>query len=176
MMKTHSLKWPLTGQQPLSTLDVSPIDVMSYEALRKNHNDDDERERDLISQSTGVAIDVLVTLKTPDYNSVRQLVRDFVDKPSNHFIPKMDKDEPTLLVPIKGDDGKDIKNYTLECPTVDVSDKMKNFKEDSEKSVFLASACTTLSHSEVEKLSMPDWNFLLDRLNDFLSESADFFR
>ena len=89
---------------------------------------------------------------------------------------KLDYDNPELLVPITGDDGNEISSYRILPPTVDTTDMMEEYQDLYDKTIFVSMKCTGLSQEELESLSVPDWNLMQERLSDFLTESADYFR
>lgn len=89
---------------------------------------------------------------------------------------KFDINRPTLLIPITGDDGKEITSYKLKPPTVHITDLMDTYEDEWTRTIFISVSCTGLSEKELELLSLPDWNQLQERLMDFLGKSAAFFR
>lgn len=85
-------------------------------------------------------------------------------------------DEPVLLIPFQGDDGQDKTSYKLRPPSVGTTDLMEKHKDEWERTLFISTSCSGFSPAELERMSLPDWNQLQERLIDFLERSADFFR
>jgi hypothetical protein len=85
-------------------------------------------------------------------------------------------DEPVLLVPFQGDDGQDKTTYKLRPPSVATTDLMDSHDDEWDRTLFISTSCSGFSREELERMSLPDWNQLQERLIDFLQKSADFFR
>jgi hypothetical protein len=83
---------------------------------------------------------------------------------------------PALLIPIQGDDGQEKPCYKLRPPTVATTDLMDTYSNEWERTIFISSSCSGFSQAELERLSLPDWNQLQERLIDFLEQPADYFR
>lgn len=85
-------------------------------------------------------------------------------------------ESPELLITFVGDDGQDKTGYKLRPPTVATTDLMEAHEGDWDRTLFISTSCTGFSRDELERMSLPDWNQLQERLIDFLQKPADFFR
>jgi hypothetical protein len=179
MKKEHTLRWPLTKDsgEKINVVVVDTINIEVYQALIKKHEkDDDSITFSAVDESTDLDESMLNKLRLPDYNTLRNIVHNFLNKGADQFIDDIDPSNPKLLVPIKGEDGKEIVDYILEVPDVQTSKLMHKYKTPFEKSLFLSANCTGMTPYEVQQLSLPDWNYLQERLIDFLDEQADYFQ
>lgn len=178
--KTHSLVWPIEDDQnqPIQTIQIQPITMGQHRNLSKTHKADDTKLlRFCIIQSTGLNEKSLKQLVTPDYTSIQNQVLELINTSASKLIEgPFDPAEPTLLIPIEGDNGQQKAHYKLKPPTVATTDLMDAYSDEWQRTIFISSSCTGFSQTELERLSLPDWNQLQERLIDFLEKSADYFR
>ena len=134
----------------------------------------------LITLATGLSVGDILKLSTPDFNAISSATSDACNNPASYFFqdagkPIADKNNPPLLVPFG-----DFKSVQLEIPAVAASrmmEKLKNTESDPYKrSKYILRACSELEELDIKKLSMPDWNQLQIRINDFLNETSAFFQ
>lgn len=176
--KTHLLVWPIKDDkgQELTTVTIKLLTMGMHRHLSKTYKDTDLL-RNCIGASTGLSTKALKSLVTPDYNSIRDLVLELMHASAATLVDGFDSSaDPVLLNPFQGDDGQDKTSYVLRPPTVATTDLMETHKDEWERTLFISASCSGFSHTELERLSLPDWNLLQERLIDFLEESADFFR
>lgn len=174
--KTHLLAWPIKDDkgQELTKVTINLLTMGQHRELSKK---DTDQLRGFISASTGLSTKELKSLVRPDYNSIRELVLELMNASAATLIDGFDSSaDPVLLNPFQGDDGQDKTSYVLRPPTVATTDLMETHKDEWERTLFISASCSGFSHTELERLSLPDWNLLQERLIDFLEESADFFR
>ena len=97
--------------------------------------------------------------------------------PASYFLgskPENPDDAP-LLIPIKAV-GREVDRLSLQVPAMKATKVMRKMKTAQERADFISAHCTGLSLVEITRLSVPDWNQLQERLNDFLNKPADFFQ
>lgn len=178
--KTHDLNWPIDDDksQQLKTVVVKTLTMGQHRELSKKHKGDDNAIlRGCICASTGLTLDELKRLVTPDYNSIQSKVLELMQSTAGTLKPEgFDPDEPALLITFQGDDGKDKTAYKLRPPTVATTDLMDTHDDEWERTLFISASCSGFSNQELERMSLPDWNQLQERLIDFLQKSADYFR
>lgn len=178
--KAHELVWPVEDDkgQELSNVKINLLTMGQHRELSKIHKGKDtDLLRGCISASTGLSTKELKSLVTPDYNTIRDFVLELMHASASTLIAGFDSSaDPVLLHSFQGDDGQDKTSYVLRPPTVATTDLMETHKDEWERTLFISASCSGFSHAELERLSLPDWNLLQERLIDFLEESADFFR
>lgn len=194
----HTLRWPLTvDEKPMSALPLRPIlhgehaDLITRMESHKEDcaNDgkplaDDEYDHlvflSLATLATGLGEKTLLKLKRPDFNGLAQRVFELVSSKSMAFMDATqragaDPDEPPLLVPVKCSDGITRDAIGLEVPDLETTQMMRKITERRERAEFITAKCTGLIAHDLAQLTVPDWNTLQARLNDFLNETGDFF-
>lgn len=179
--KKHDLNWPIDDDksQPVKTVVMKPLTMGQHREISKAHKG---KETDLlracISTSTGLTLAELKRLITPDYNSIQDKVLDLMQSTAIQLMEpgEANLDEPVLLVPFQGDDGQDKTTYKLRPPSVATTDLMDSHDDEWDRTLFISTSCSGFSREELERMSLPDWNQLQERLIDFLQKSADFFR
>lgn len=197
----HPLRWPvaLDDGQTLKELPMRPIlhgeHVEALEGLDKkkderaaNNDPMDDIEYDetafvaLAALATGLPESVIQKLKRPDFNGLAKRVMQMVSLPSYHFMTaeqsrasNQQKDNPQLLVPLKGSDGITHESIELEVPDLMASQMMRKIKNRFERAEFISAKCTGLIAHDLKQLTVPDWNTLQVRVNHFLNETADYF-
>ncbi len=180
MLHIHNLVWPIEddkGQQ-LNHVQIHTITVGQQRELSRNHqHDDNQLLWECVCLSTGLTPSELKKLVTPDFNSIREHVLELMQSGAATFMAdEFNRDEPTLLIPIQGDDGQEKTHYKLRPPTVATTELMETHQDEWERTLFISASCCGFSHQELMRLSLPDWNQLQERLIDFLQQPADYFR
>ncbi|WP_394179608.1 phage tail assembly protein [Marinomonas posidonica] len=176
---THTLVWPTQSDKsdPITRVHCQPLTMGQHRELSEKHKDNDTQLlRACISASTGLSDKEIKNLVTPDYTSIQNHVLELMNSTASHFIEgEFDNTAPSLLIPIQSDSGQQKTQYTLKPPTVATTDLMDTHTNEWERTIFLSSSCTGFSQSELERLSLPDWNQLQERLIDFLQQPAAYF-
>lgn len=195
----HPLRWPLTvGDETLTALTLRPIlhgehaDLIARMEAHKTDKanegkplDDDEYDHlvflALAVLATGLEEKSLLKLKRPDFNGLAQCVFELVSAKSLTFMDadqraKADPDEPPLLVPLKCSDGITRDAIALEVPDLETTQMMRKISDRRERAEFITAKCTGLIAHDLAQITVPDWNTLQARLNDFLNMTGDFFR
>lgn len=180
MLHTHNLVWPIEDDkgQPLNQVNIHTITVGQQRELTRHHqHDDNQLLWECICLSTGLTSSELKRLVTPDFNSIREQVLELMQSNAATLLDgEFDLNEPTLLLPIQGDDGQEKTGYKLRPPTVATTELMETHQDEWERTLFISASCCGFTHQELTRLSLPDWNQLQERLIDFLQQPADFFR
>lgn len=194
----HTLRWPLTvGDETLNELPMRPIlhgehaDLIarmdSHKTDKANEGKplaDDEYDHlvflSLATMATGLEEKTLLKLKKPDFNGLAQRVFELVSSKSFAFMDatqraEAEPDEPPLLVPVKCSDGITRDAIALEVPDLEATQMMRKISDRRERAEFITAKCTGLIAHDLAQLTVPDWNTLQARLNDFLNETGDFF-
>ncbi|MBJ7536629.1 phage tail assembly protein [Marinomonas transparens] len=178
--KIHNLVWPIKDEknQPIETVTIKTLTMGQHRALNKESNNDDlTLLRSCISSATGLTVEELKNLVTPDYNSIQNQVLELMSATTSTLLEGVfNKNPVALLIPIQGDNGQEKATYKLRPPTVATTDLMDTHDDEWQRTLFISSSCTGFSQAELERLCLPDWNQLQERLIDFLEKSADFFR
>lgn len=130
---------------------------------------------------TGLDEKSLLKLKKPDFNGLSQRVFELCSFKSLAFMDAArrgdaDKDNPPLLVPLKCSDGITRDSIALEVPDLETTRMMRKISDGREQAEFITAKCTGLIGHDLNQLTVPDWNTLQARLNDFLNETGDFFQ
>ncbi|MEC8917775.1 MAG: phage tail assembly protein [Pseudomonadota bacterium] len=170
----HPLRWPINDANgaELAELTLRPILHGEHLEVLNEYDDSDDRLDALMRLTTGQPDDVLVHLKTPDYNALAARIGDMVAKDADYFIDgKVDPDAPRLLHPVTLG-GVLRESLSLEVPTLAASRKMRQIKDKDQAAAFITAHCTGLQLPDLDLLSVPDWNQLQGRINDFLNEPA----
>lgn len=144
----------------------------------KDKDEGDRREELLIQLASGLTDAELEMLKRPDYLSLATLLYEYVNNTAAHFLGDEageDADAPRLLLPIRVM-GEERASLTLEMPAVKATKVMGKLKTAQERTDFISAHCSGLATPDLAALSVPDWNTLQVRLNDFLNRPASFFQ
>ena len=178
----YTLHWSLTTADgsTIDTLELKPILHGDHARIIEAYTDDDDRLIQLLSASCGVAASTLEELRRPDYNSLAMRIAELVTQDAAHFMEEaraahQNPDAPELLLPITVN-GEKITSVTLSVPTLKASRLMTKCKTAYERAEFITAHCTGLMLPDLALLSVPDWNTLQERINDFLNEPADSFQ
>ncbi len=193
------LRWPLTldDGQVLKELPLRPIlhkehttllaELDDQKAARAANGDAmDDAEFDdiaflgLATLATGQPENVILQMKRPDFNALAERVYKMVALTSHHFMTAEQqrtstKDNPLLLVPLKASDGVTYERIELDVPDLMASRMMRRIKDRVERAEFITAKCTGLIAHDLHQLTVPDWNTLQNRVNDFLNETAESF-
>lgn len=177
--KKHPLVWPIENES-LESVTIHTLTMGQHRELsekNKANKTDTKLLRACISESTGLSEIMLKKLVTPDYTSIQNHVLELMNaKASTLMEEEFDPEAPALLIPILGDDRQDKTHYKLRPPTVATTDLMDTHEDEWERTIFISSSCSGFTKDELERLSLPDWNQLQERLIDFLEQPADYFR
>ena len=196
-----TLVYPLTtATGVLSELTVSTLSAkQTREIGRKYDTDNDpsgfhamDQEFELATAMTGQPDDVIAQLKKPDYNSLtaqidrltnynsEELLAEDTDEQreaGNAVIPlAFNKDNPPLLVPVNDPITGDITHCQMQPPTVGLTRQLRNEKDAHKRGMMVASTCTGLHPDIIDQFHMPDFNYLMERVTDFLSQPGAFFQ
>ncbi|RBO82642.1 phage tail assembly protein [Marinomonas aquiplantarum] len=175
----HTLVWPTKSDkgEPIAHVHYQPLTMGQHRTLSEQHkNNDTQLLRACISASTGLSETEIKSLVTPDYTSIQNQVLELMNATASQLIEgEFDSAAPTLLIPIQSDSGQQKTQYTLKPPTVATTDLMDTHANEWERTIFISSSCTGFSQSELERLSLSDWNQLQERLIDFLQQPAAYF-
>ncbi|MFA0055136.1 hypothetical protein [Vibrio echinoideorum] len=178
---------PLTYQEDADLVKESLIkDANGNPEKDKNGQDKINSEKLLELRSckmTGLSESELLELAQPDINTIEYW---------NHIFTTQDSETVARLLEISVDkkpwsvgnnmkpcllqalDGCD--SYALKYPTGRLTKAMNAQKTDDDRTFTITAGCTDLSHDQIYQLTTPDWTYLQNRLTDFLSQQADYFR
>ena len=176
------LTWPIEHDgKTIDTLTLRPITHGDHVRVIDQYSDDNDRMVGLLTAASGLDEIVLDQLKRPDYNSLAAIIGDLVTQDAEHFMDSeraatRDVDAPELLHPIEIGNGQRIESLSLEMPTLKASRLMEKYKTARERAEFITAHCTGLMLPDVALLSVPDWNSLQGRINDFLNAPAASFQ
>lgn len=197
-----TLAFPLiTSTGPLNLITVHTLPAKQAREIGKKYdlkNDPDGFNRmdylfELAVVMTGLEESVLAQLATPDYNSLsdvvialtqytaQQLREEDLEKrrAAGERIPYQVPDEsdaPELLEPVDDPIAGTITSYRLRPPQVGLTRQVRAERDAHKQGMMVASACSGLHHDVIEQLHMPDFNTLMERVSDFLTEKSDFYR
>ena len=198
-LEPHTLRWPLTLEdgRVIKELALRPIlhgehagvlEALDEQKATRAANGDpmEDIEYDeaafigLATLATEQPESVIQKLKRPDFNGLAKRVLEMVSLTSHHFMTAeqklaSSKDNPVLLVPLKGSDGITYDAVELEVPDLQASRMMRKIKGKRERAEFITAKCTGLITHDLHQLTVPDWNTLQERVQHFLNETADFF-
>ncbi|WP_053182456.1 phage tail assembly protein [Pseudomonas thivervalensis] len=180
---THELLSPITADDG-SQIEQLPLKPLYYaaqkDALARAGDDEDDQFFELAKLATGLSVKELDQLKRPDYVSIAQYVHEMSTRPASHFLESadgaaVDPDQVQLLQPLDVA-GRSLTALTLEMPVLRATKAMKKLKTAKERAEFITAHCTGLMIPDLDRLTVPDWNQLQVRIDDFLNKPADFFR
>lgn len=180
-MPVHSLGFPIEQEEgaPLTEIKLKPFTVAEHRAALASvtGNDSDDQFEAILVMASGLDEDVIEQIKRPDFVSLAKIINEYISLPASYFLERKfdDLDCVPLLVPIKTAAGP-IDSLTLSVPSLKATKIMKKLKTEDERADFISAHCTGLGAADVQRLSVPDWSQLQDRLNDFLNKPADFFQ
>lgn len=184
----HKLMSPFQGDNGKQITEITFSPISHADHVKTLEGDPSEREAfgRIAMAACDLSAGEISRLSSPDWNSICTTLSEMVSKSAPFFIDQImsgrkpsdraeyDPDNPILLVPIKSDSGKPVTSIKLKIPSVQSRDLMEA-QEESKRTMFINMDCTGLSEAELGRLSVPDWNHLQSRINDFLNETADFF-
>lgn len=176
----HTLQWPIASEAggQLTAVELRPFTVAEHRAaLAKVGADEDDQFEALLLLATGLPPAVLEEIKRPDYVTLSKRLHEYVSMPASYFLGASpeDPDDAPLLLPIKAV-GREVQRLSLQVPAMKATKIMRKLKTQDERADFISAHCTGLSPVEITRLSVPDWNQLQGRLNDFLNKPADYFQ
>lgn len=173
--------FPVKGDkgESIASVTLKIPTFKQYKTAKIETEDEDSFVEHLITACTGLTQKEVGRLKTPDYNELEYHIRDYCTRPSEFFLQTdnqhIKKDKPQLLVPIGN-----LKEVELTVPSVKASRVMgKVVDSESEpyaQAEYITKACSDLSENQINQLSIPDWNQLQGRINDFLNQRSAFFQ
>ncbi len=170
----HVLLHPITVDgKEVQTLVFQPLTFSIYESVDTNQDDQDQVIEDFALALTGMTQAEFDELKAPDFNSVEAIIRRLVTQNSPEWVSglKISSECVQLAMPIKGDDGREIKELKLSVPSVKTRKLYKVQPTDEKKQAFITHSCTGLSELELGRLFMPDWNQLQSNIDNFLNKT-----
>lgn len=169
------------GSAPREILELTfrPFHYGEYKnALAKvDIKDDDAVFEALAMLATGEPLAVIEQLKQPDYIALSQQVAKYVKSSTEDYLgAPADPDEVELLIPIELD-GQPRNSLRLTMPALKAVKVMKKLRTGDERSEWITAHCAGLfAAADCRALSVPDWNQLQGRINDFLNEPAAYFQ
>ena len=196
-----ALVFPVTtASGVLSELTISTLSAKQVREIGKKYDTDNDpsgfnamdQEFELATAMTGQPDDIIAQLKKPDYNSLTTQI-DRLNNYSTEDIQEEDlealreagkkvdplkfsKDHPVLLVPVTDAIADEITEYQLQPPTVGLTRQSRLEKDPHKRGMTVASACSGLHQDIIDQLHMPDFNQLMERVSDFLTQQGDFFQ
>ena len=160
----------------LEALTLRPVTKAEYDEHVVPLDNGTQQFVAMATLATGLPEKVIKQLKRPDFNSLAAWLREMSGKSADEFRDITDPDAPELLVPITGDDGRQIDQVTLEVPGLEATILMEKKPNLEDQNWFINIHCTGLSRSELGRLSLPDWNQIQARITRFLADTGDCFR
>lgn len=152
----------------IESLTVRPLTLIQDIELGDNP---DECEK--IALMTGVDIDVIERLSTPDWNDVATAANKF-SKLTSYDLAGRKYDPSEKKVTILFADKPYTVNFTL--PTVGMTRKAKKMDNPQQILRFYLLQLTELSKQQLEDMYIPDYRMIDDVVADFLSQSGDYFQ
>ena len=199
--RTIPLVFPITtATGVISELTVSTLPAKQTREIGKKYDTENDPtgfnaldyEFELATAMTGQPDDIIALLKKPDYNSLTAQVDRLTNSNTEELLEEdldtqrdagkqvkpleYNKDNPQLLVGISDPIGGDIAGYQLQPPTVGLTRQIRAEKDGHKRGMMVASVCTGLHQDIIDQFHMPDFNQLMGRIRDFLSQPADFFQ
>lgn len=174
--KNIKLHWPLEreGADTLHKVSLRLPLYSDFLQIEQNQDlDDIDLELAYLEQLTGLTEADLLALKSPDYHALSLQLADYLQKQSSFFIPiKKDSYENIPLLKPVGS----ITKVSASLPTARAWKLIRKSKDDTDKANKIAvGACFSLSHEEMEQLTLPDWFLLLGRATDFFTKTGEYF-
>lgn len=198
--RTIPLAFPVdTASGRLTSLTVSTLPAAQHRGIAQQYdlnNDPDgfnyaDFEFDVAQAMSGLPAEALLQLAQPDYNSLMAEVRNLCNNTSRQLLEDdhaerrkagenlpplhFDENEPSLLVPLSDPIAGEVNRYTLRPPSVGLTRQVRGEKDAHKQGMLIASACTGLHHDVLDQFHVPDFNYLMERVSDFLTEKSDFF-
>jgi hypothetical protein len=178
---------------------VNTITAKQTRCIREKYDLDHDLESmalmdytfDLVQAMTGLSEAELSLLSTPDYNTIQDEVDNLSSLTSEALLkadfarrrqagekakaPEFSLDNPTLLVPVEDEIKGKITDYRLLPPTVGLTRKLRSEKDKHKRGMAISSQCTGLHPDIIDQFHMPDFNYLMEKMKDFLTEGSAFF-
>lgn len=198
--RTISLLFPTdTASGRLTSITVSTLTAAQHRGIAQKYdltNDPDgfnyaDFEFDIALAMSSLSAEALLQLAQPDYNSLMEEVRTLSNKTSRQLLEddyasrrkagenppplQFDENTPSLLVPVDDPIAGQVNSYTLRPPSVGLTRQVRGEKDAHRQGMLIASACSGLHHDVIDQFHVPDFNYLMERVRDFLTETSDFF-
>lgn len=195
------LVFPITtASGKLSSIDVSTLPSKQVREISAKYDLDNDpqgfnaldREFELVTAMTRQPEDIIAQLGQPDYNSLTNQVDRLVNGSTPDLLEedaqarreagekvepiKYPVDNPPLLVPVSDPINGEITDYRLQPPTVGLTRQVRKEKDGHKQGMTVAATCSSLHPDIISQLHMPDFNHLMGRVRDFLTEQGDYFQ
>ncbi|KFC09023.1 phage protein [Trabulsiella guamensis ATCC 49490] len=199
--RTVKLAFPITTVSGLlKELTVSTLPAKQVREIAKKHNTDHDQtgfaaldqEFELAVAMTGQPEEIIAQLKKPDYNSLTAQI----DRLTNYTTPdlleedenlriaagkkvvkaEVSKENPSLLVVVSDPLSGEVADYRLQPPTVGLTRQVRIEKDNHKRGMMVASTCTGLHQDVIDMFHMPDFNYLMELISDFLTQPGDYFQ
>lgn len=199
--RTIPLVFPITtATGVISELTVSTLPAKQTREIGKKHDTENDPtgfnaldyEFELVTAMTGQPDDIIAQLKKPDYNSLTVQVDRLTNSNTEELLEEdqeaqreagkqvkplaYSKDNPLLLVGVSDPIGGHITSYQMQPPTVGLTRQIRIEKDGHKRGMMVACSCTGLHQDVIDQFHMPDFNQLMERVHDFLSQPGDFFQ
>lgn len=169
----------LVKQGEQTELLVEPLTQAQFTIANEEAQEDlDILTEELLLEITDLKEENFKNLSSPDFMSIRTLINEWASVSSNVIYPDLEKatkDRIPLAMPIKRDDGSELKAIELTIPTV-LTRRLARKKAAHQQNSFITHACTGLTEAEQGRLFMPDWTQVQLAVSDFLNKKADYFQ
>lgn len=199
--RTVDLAFPLTvSDKKIAKITVGTLPAKQVRGIGEKFDLDNDPngfnrmdyEFEVAVAMTKLAPEVLAQLSSPDYNSVIDEVRKLGNLTAEELLTEdmnnrreqgekvgqvsFNPDEPSLLVPIDDPINGKITSYRLTPPTVGLTRKVRAERDLHLQGMMVASECSGLHSEIIDQMQMPDFNQLMARISDFLTERSAFFQ
>lgn len=179
----HTLTKAITraNGETLEVIELAALTVAQHrEALAAAGDDDDDQFEALIMKAAGLTVEEVDQILRPDYLSLAKIMGDYVNLSASAFLGKKAKkfSDPNtfeLLVPIEAI-GRTVEHIALQVPAMRATKAMRKLPTPKERTDFITAHCTGLSTVELDRLCLPDWTRIQERLFDFLNKPAAYFQ
>jgi hypothetical protein len=171
----HTLLEALSG---LSVIKMTVLPFATYESIFIASGDDQEKlAEQVIMATTGLTQLQVDELTTPDFNTLENASLEQVNHSSEYFFDLLDESfdaaAPRLFDPLD-----DAEKITYVIPKVKTYKVMKSIENTDKKPYaqarYITQACTGLDESQIDLLSVRDWNMLQGQINNFLLEDVTY--
>lgn len=175
---THQLLQPLND---LKQVEMNVLQFKTYEPIHVKYSENnDEYVDQLIHATTGLSIDDIQKLSTPDFNTLEIAINDQINRDSKFYFTQDGKEIMSGQHCFNiYDDFIAFDSVQMKLPTVKASRVMHEIKGTKDKpykpQIYILQACSDLDEYDIYNLSIRDWNTLQKAVNDFLSQDAAFF-
>lgn len=194
----HTLRWPIEDDKgnQLASVTVKSITLEKGDEITKQYptelpKDDKRSQSELLSAHndaylqamTGLTATEISRLRSPDYNSLMQLVFLLSSSTTEEVLAYLqgddyqaqkNPDEQRLLVPVNDAFKGMVSTVHMEPPTVQMTRMVQEFGGRLREEQITAMV-TGLDITTIKSLHLPDWLQLSGRVADFLQQGADYF-